>query len=402
MDDFNKKISGIRKLMKDMKANLYAIENPDLVVLDEFNKNLYIKLLCTVVEYENNPSDMQVLYLKRIIKGIGLQEPIENYMRKALEVSDDDIKEFIDFAKKGCIKFYFALESILLAALGDSNQPNMEYVAEIIELCGVTKNDLEYLSLVAKSILQQDSSYYDESKKIITEECMQLNFKPYIENYYVGAITDNEYVICYSAPNKELSNGLVFKNAFMAKDVILNNMIIYIRDEWNINSCENVLFENCEIYGKSYSITLESCGTVTFKNCKISGFSSYAFVDKLVNELKFNNCQFVNCMYRINIFDAEDYCTGGVIHKGKNYSISGEKSIKIHNCLFKDCGIRNSDCSSAKAIISNGICEVLNSKFNNCWYYNNNTTRGKYEKLFAVGSTCINNQVIDSLELVEG
>ena len=72
MDDFNKKISGIRKLMKDMKANLYAIENPDLVVLDEFNKNLYIKLLCTVVEYENNPSDMQVLYLKRIIKGIGL------------------------------------------------------------------------------------------------------------------------------------------------------------------------------------------------------------------------------------------------------------------------------------------------------------------------------------------
>lgn len=165
MDDFNKKISGIRKLMKDMKANLYAIENPDLVVLDEFNKNLYIKLLCTVVEYENNPSDMQVLYLKRIIKGIGLQEPVENYMRKALEVSDDDIKEFIDFAKKGCIKFYFALESILLAALGDSNQPNMEYVAEIIELCGATKNDLEYLSLVAKSILQQDSSYYDESKK---------------------------------------------------------------------------------------------------------------------------------------------------------------------------------------------------------------------------------------------
>ena len=91
-----------------MKANLYAIENPDLVVLDEFNKNLYIKLLCTVVEYENNPSDMQVLYLKRIIKGIGLQEPIENYMRKAMEVSDDDIKEFIDLQRK------VVLNSILL------------------------------------------------------------------------------------------------------------------------------------------------------------------------------------------------------------------------------------------------------------------------------------------------
>ena len=398
MDDFNKKISGIRKLMKDMKANLYAIENPDLVVLDEFNKNLYIKLLCTVVEYENNPSDMQVLYLKRIIKGIGLQEPIENYMRKAMEVSDDDIKEFIDFAKKGCIKFYFALESILLAALGDSNQPNMEYVAEIIELCGVTKNDLEYLSLVAKSILQQDSSYYDGSKKIITEECMQLNFKPYIENYYVGVIADNQYVICYSAPNKKLSNGIAFENAFTAKQVIFKNMIIHVTDEWNIKRCENVLFENCEIYGEKYSIILEVCESVTFKNCKISDFSTRAFINKSVNEIKFMNCGFDNCMYRYSSIYPSTYL-GAIIYIDKNYS---SNNVKIHNCLFIDCGTINSYSTCASSIISNGICEVLNSKFLNCWFYGGDNKERNYGTLFAKGSTCINNQVIDSMKLVEG
>ena len=68
MTEINKKVDGLRTLMKDMKAEMYAITNPDLVELDEYTKNLYLKLLCTVVQYENEPSEMQVLYLKRIIK----------------------------------------------------------------------------------------------------------------------------------------------------------------------------------------------------------------------------------------------------------------------------------------------------------------------------------------------
>lgn len=161
MDDFNKKISGIRSSMNEMKAELYAIKNPDLVILDEYNKDLYLKLLATVVQYDNNPSDMQILYLKRIVKGIETEKSIEDYMKKALELSVDDVINFIEFAKTNNVKFYFALESILLVNMGDSNEQNMEFVAELMELCGVTKADLEYLSLVAKSILQQDSMYYN-------------------------------------------------------------------------------------------------------------------------------------------------------------------------------------------------------------------------------------------------
>lgn len=86
MDDFNKKISGIRSSMNEMKAELYAIKNPDLVILDEYNKDLYLKLLATVVQYDNNPSDMQILYLKRIVKGIETEKSIEDYMKKALEL----------------------------------------------------------------------------------------------------------------------------------------------------------------------------------------------------------------------------------------------------------------------------------------------------------------------------
>ena len=67
MDQFNKKIEGIRRMMEEMKSDKYAISIPELVELDEYIKSLYLKVLCTIIQYENNPTDVQVLYLKRII-----------------------------------------------------------------------------------------------------------------------------------------------------------------------------------------------------------------------------------------------------------------------------------------------------------------------------------------------
>ena len=51
MEELNKKILGLRELMKDMKTEMYAIVNPDLVALDEYTKNLYLKnaLYCSTV-----------------------------------------------------------------------------------------------------------------------------------------------------------------------------------------------------------------------------------------------------------------------------------------------------------------------------------------------------------------
>ena len=44
MDELNKKIAGLRNMMQDMKSEVYAIVNPELVALDEYTKNLYIKV----------------------------------------------------------------------------------------------------------------------------------------------------------------------------------------------------------------------------------------------------------------------------------------------------------------------------------------------------------------------
>lgn len=117
MSKSNKNIEEIRKMLKDLKSKKYEIVNPDLVELDEYIKSLYIKVLCTVVQYENDPTDMQILFLKRIINGIGVEDSVEEYMRKALEISEQDIQEFLSIVGDSKIKYYFATDGLILLSI---------------------------------------------------------------------------------------------------------------------------------------------------------------------------------------------------------------------------------------------------------------------------------------------
>lgn len=413
MEKLNKKISDLRALMKAMKAEKYAIVNPDLMALDEYTKNLYLKVLCTVVQYENDPSEMQVLYLKRIIKGIKVEEPLEEYMRKALEISEVDLKEFVSFMKENLARYYFALESMLLVAMGNSKQQNFEYLAEILEVSGITKQDLEYVSLVAKSVLQQKSSFYDEAKLIIPEYGNQVSFKPYIGNYYAGAIVDTEYAKHYSAPSKELSNDIELPDTYSAKKASFSNLIISINSEWTFVSCEDVLFENCEIQGGTESIVFEACKNVVFSNCKISGFSAYTIVAKKVGCITLNKCEFKDCMYGESRSRQDWENLGAVIHWDEQILAAGENLFNgisnsefqtiIDKCVFTDCGGRNYRYCYSSAVISNVRCKITNSKFVNCWHYNQNTRYDPEDRrrtLFTSDSVSENNETIGSANII--
>lgn len=110
--------------------------------------------------------------------------------------------------------------------MGNGKGMNYEYLAELVELIEINKMDLEYISLVARSVLQQESSYYDQSKELLNERIIGVDVSPYIHNYYVGAIVHTDELIHYNAPDKSLSNGIVFESTYSAKQVIFDNMLI--------------------------------------------------------------------------------------------------------------------------------------------------------------------------------
>ena len=293
--NLNKNIAGIRNAMTEMKAEMYAIKNPELAELDEYRKTLYLKVLCTVLQYENTPSDMQILYLKRLLKGLGADEPVEEYMRKALDISDVDIREFVGYMKDSRIKYYFALEGILLISMGDYSADTYEYLAELIELTGISKDELRGVSLVAKSVLQQDSAYYDQAKELLTDDLQQVNFAPYIKNYYAGAILDTQHEKYYSAPKGETLQ-LTLSGVHKAEKITYDNLVLYVDAGCNFDGCECVTISNCKLMpANNGSIRFESIGKLQIENCEFLDFENRVAFFARVNSIQINGCRFENC-----------------------------------------------------------------------------------------------------------
>lgn len=333
-NQLNKKIQEIRNLMDEMKEEIYSIINEELVNLDEYIKTLYLKVLCTVVQYENEPSEMQLLYLKRIISGMKAEKTMEEYMYMALEISADDIQEFFLIMKDNKIKYYFALDGILLLAMKKSSELSRKYLVELIELCHISKKDLEFLSLVAKSILYQESSYYNEAKVLINNnQLKELNFKPYMENYYVGAIIDTPNKKFFYAPKGTSGYEISYPVAYCEEEVCFENVDIEISEDWNFNGCGNITFKNCKIKSLGGHFVFKSVETLRFEECEFSGFSKRVAYIESVNEFASIDCKYFECGYQ-QAYEDEN---GGVffISKRGTMNLILLKGNTLTNCYIR-------------------------------------------------------------------
>lgn len=191
------KIDDIRKWMKELQSERYAIENAALKELEEYVKQLYLTVLCTVVQYHNEQTEEQMLLLRRIICGMGVEDNVTEYMRKALEIDETQMQEFRSMIGDGDTKYYFAIDALLLAVLGSGERDTYEYLAELLELLDIHKRELECLCTVAKAIVMQDSEIYDEAKDMMSEQIHALDFSCYLSCFYEGqsSIQSKCYVI---------------------------------------------------------------------------------------------------------------------------------------------------------------------------------------------------------------
>lgn len=329
MEQLDQKIDGIRKILEEMKDKKYAIVVPELVDLEEYVKSLYLKVLCTVVQYENEPGEMQVLYLKRLINGIGVEEPMEEYMRKALDISETDIEEFLSYMKRKKAKYYFALDAILLVSMSKANPPTYEYLAELVEILEIDKKSLNHLALVAKSVLTQESTYFDSAKENSCEYTSELDFMPYINNFYVGAIVDTRIEKYYASPDIALENEIELPTSFDEKRVTFENLVIKVSQDWHFYGCERVLFKNCKLVGDKGSLRFHSVGTIEFENSSFMDFDNRVAWVTYVNSFMVRNCKFIMCGY-----DSNGDERGGV------FVIDGVERVSLEYNELINCYIR--------------------------------------------------------------
>lgn len=372
MDNFNKKIEGIRNMIKVLKAHMYAIQNPKLVGLDEYVKGLYLKFLCTVIQYENDPSEMQILFLKRIVNGIGVDDTAEEFMRKALEITEDNIQELLSVLSEGEIKYYFAFDGLLLVSMGNKTKNNYEYLAELIEILGVSKEDLEYISTVAQSVLRQESRLYDEAKDLVNERVRNLDFTPYIQNYYVGAVIDTDIEKHYSAPDKKKSDIVNCPLLYKERYVTFENLILKIQNEWIFKGCEKVIFRNCEFIGDNNILRFNMVGTIVVESCRFSNFTDGISIITSANHIFIRNTEFVEC--------GKTCVTNG---RGGMFLLSGNsaKEIEFTNNKLLNCYVagRGSGRFGATGVLmlfdeDSGVVEnltIASNEFTGCDCRNN-------------------------------
>ena len=296
MGKIDENISEIRKHFMELQNEKYMIKNGSLQDKEEYIKSLYIQMLATVVQYENDAADMQLLFLKRIVKGLHCELQVEDYMRKALDISLVEVKEFADAYQSGEGKYYFTLNGIVLAALGERADSNYAYLAELIQLLGIRVTELEYLSKVAESVLMQSSESFDEAKKMMTEELSSFDVTDYIRNFYAGVVVDSKSIVIYSAPEKQVVHSLEMdKMDFYQRKVIFSGIEINVAGRWEFYGCEEVKFENCTINGEGGGLSLRGVGKFCMEGCKVRNFyDAFAFLDSVGTVFVVSN-EFTEC-----------------------------------------------------------------------------------------------------------
>lgn len=400
MEEFNKNIEGIRRMMSELRNEKYAIVNPDLLSLDEYMKTLYLKVLCTVVQLGDEPTEMQVLFLKRIVAGIGVEDPAEEYMRRALEISDTDMQEFLTGMKENRAKYYFALDGLILVSIGTENQECYQYLAEIIELLDICRDDLKYVCLVASSILQQQSSFYDEAKELTNERIREVDYTPYVQNFYAGAIKDSMELVHYSAPDKKYSESITFRTSYAEKRVVFENLDIDINETWKFNNCNEVIFMDCKFAGGDFSIEVNGCKKVIVDRCRFENFNVPVFIQECNIEVTIENCEFEKC---IGKFSSRKDSRGifRLVEAGVIYSPCNDRSLNIiRKTIFRNCGGQWESNDLLEGAISNCLCKVYECTFYNCHHYGkeNRLIDNTLDTLFRDGTKGLNNELSNSID----
>lgn len=361
------KVTELLSVLKKLTTEKYALVNQELKSVDEYVRILYIRLLCTIAEYENVPTESQQLYLRRIVSGLAIEGNLEEHMRQSLDISETDLREFLSYIKESSLRYYFVLDGLILTGMTSVSEENRDYLAQLIELCSVTKKELQQLCVIARSVIQQDSALFDEAKKCGNENIAYLDFTPYVQNYYAGAIIDTDEEKYYSAPEKEQSEGITFPEHFHAlRKVTFSNLKIDLNANVVLESCEEVCFKECDISGGDFNIKLLSCGIVSFENCRFSDFRNRVLIEEKNRNVTISNCSFTDCVF-IYSRNSNDWKKWGCVIYSENSEENGINNII--NCIFKNCGGRNKRCWCSSAFITNARSSVSGSTFYNCWHY---------------------------------
>lgn len=382
MSTYEKQIDKVRKYIEEHKAERYPFENVTLAEKDEFTKSLYLRMLCTLIRYTGEPNEMQVLYVRRLIAGIHAEQGFQEYMKMALELDTTDVDEFVTIFKEESLKYYFGIDGTILLSIAEGEEKQYELLAELVEMLGITREKLIYLTAVAKAIIAQSTEMFDDAKLILPDSVQNLSLYHYISGFYAGMIVDTP-VECHIYSCNKANVDLSGYSYLSAKRVIIENISATLQENIVFNGCAEVIIRNCKFIGNEFLMEFNGVGNVTVEDCVISDFTNRFAYFTDINGFIIRKNRFLNCGHSggsngSGIWSHYRQMRGGVLNCKGN--VSG--GIVLQNNELLNCYIARTEFQSG--YVATGIflhlehtvnsIKVLENQFNGCECRKSDTT----------------------------
>lgn len=384
MSDFEKHIDEIRRYFDEHKAERYPFENALLGEKDEYVKSLYFRMLCTLVRYTGEPGEMQALYIRRLIAGSHAESEYPDYMKMALDLDREDIGEFISMFGENDLKYYFCIDGAIVLTVGESSDKNYELLAELIELLGITRDELTYLISVSKAIISLNSDQFEEAKRNSPETTKELSLYHYAAGFYTGMLVDTpELRHIYSCNKAEinLSNYTDYK----AERVILENVTISLQESIVFDGCSEVIMRRCSFHGNSCPFEFRRVGQVIIEECEISDFSNRFAVFTDTSNLylrrnRFINCGCTNANNANNVFFSNTIYGGVLLSNGEEMDSVVIENNKLLNFYVRNAKSNGCGVSGILLHLERGVRQIIvtGNRFSGCECYNNGNRRESY------------------------
>ena len=376
----------------------YQVSNEFLTNSTDIIKDTYLKMLGVVLRQGDEINEYQKALFKGIIAGANVDYAFIDYLRRAKQFDETDIKVFVEVCNSlPALQYRFVLDSLILSSLSMNHKEQFELISVFCEILKIENDVVFFLASMAKAIVEMNlilyiNTCYKKPDNIIDQVyygysvILKLYFKNVEKMTILQGFDFSKEPI--SIAEDEGNNGIL--------TIIKMDFSSIIRNQcFKLSNIKNILICNCEIEGGEYPISIEKCENVKFLNTKFMNFKKRALLFESVGAMYFNNCIFSLCynsFIRRNSFGASD-CIGGVMYSSEN----NNGLIVMDDCQFISCGTINSKGAIAAPCISNINCKVQNSIFENCFCQNNNKFQYKNERyMFTENSTQINCKLSNS------
>ncbi len=392
------KTSSVQELFS--KSLIYGspIKDHPLAKADERFKSMYYDLLYITAKYENNDTENQLQFIKRIMDGTNAITVISDHIRNSGEITPEKVAEFVRSCTSLHLENIFFMDCLLIAcSTGNLNKKQVDYLSEVAAALRIAKNNVDLLCEYACAILEQNTEKYEKANRKDSTE-LYRHILCYTKKFVCGALANTDKCLhFYSMVHEKLdpkkiliiSESASYNSCEIFKDtIIFENIRIDLTNLTQIhdfhigfNCSKNIIFRNCDFINGG-SLRFHGCQRVTIDECNFINFSNDAVLDLNQDcDVTISKTTFKNCGYETGFTST----TGGIV-----------RSTNLNKIVFRDC-IFNGCFSKGNfkgGIVSfNNNIEAYNCKFNGCtngtflFYSDNGSFKGD------------NNVITDSVEL---